>query len=561
MIITNISNNELSLKNITILSAEKFEDYLFIVLDNNQKIIVRGKEIYDVSNYRSLYEIVNVGGSLCAVLGKENSKCIVDLKTMEVLYENPEMCYVTKAGDNESVLIIVTYSNSVIIFDVKKRKELFEPDGYEYSKSENNLYIFSEKGKRFSDIYSIKRKVLNIDGEVIYDNIDGFVEIYDGYLLVKREDEFCIIQDRKETPKKQKNDDIASPEFYNGNIYFYKKGKINICTPDLKLVDQITIDGLEEICYHEIENGILKLCLPYSKNGKTINKHLVINLNNKEVITDIRINGYPGFEPLVYVAQSGINDKQLDGFQPNQEYEQTNYRFYNLDFEKTAEIVGNYCLSVDNSIFVVGIWDGKTIKRKYINAITGVIKEHDYEKIVFKPHNPYGYAFNNITGMADIIDRDICVIVPNIDYKKHHFFTNMCFSDELSYFVVNDYVCIRQHIYDGPKNYIKTIIQNKNGDVVLDSLDCYCSPIGNFIQINRDGVSSFLNTLNGEIAPLSIKVPVNENGKLDSNTLDNLGNIFYVEEASQPLLEQCANDSQKKTKHTQPCNQHDTNNQ
>lgn len=44
-----ISN--LGYKNLEIVDVEKVGNWLFIILENNQKILTNGKEVYDVSEY------------------------------------------------------------------------------------------------------------------------------------------------------------------------------------------------------------------------------------------------------------------------------------------------------------------------------------------------------------------------------------------------------------------------------------------------------------------------------------------------------------------------------
>ena len=79
----NNSSNELGYKNITIKDIDKINDYLFITLNNGQKILTNGKELYDCSKYSHLTDIFNMGDKLCAVFAKFSSIGLVDLNKME----------------------------------------------------------------------------------------------------------------------------------------------------------------------------------------------------------------------------------------------------------------------------------------------------------------------------------------------------------------------------------------------------------------------------------------------------------------------------------------------
>ena len=65
-----------------------------------------------------------------------------------------------------------------------------------------------------------------------------------------------------------------------------------------------------------------------------------------------------------------------------------------------------------------------------------------------------------------------------------------------------------------------------------------CYPMGNLIQIIKDGKSEFLNTLTGEIGQLSITAPTDKKGKVDFSKIKDLTNIFQIEGVTQLLLPQ-----------------------
>ena len=540
--LSNISNNELGLKNIKILNVEKVNDFLFIVLDNGQRILTNGSELYDVSNYNHLSDLFNMGDKFCAVMRKGYSTFVVDLKTMEILFEDDKAYHISKQDDKTLHVIMKIGGGNNTIYDIETKKYLPSPENYEFENSlGNNLYVFREEHNSETDFYDYKRCVINADGKVILKDIDGCIELCENYLIIKKRNELCIVKINEDNSLNmntiaQSEELIAKPEYYEGHIIIIEKGVIKIFTPDLNLVNQFEIKELESVLDFEIISNILKLCLPYTIDGKKVNKHLFMNLKTGKSISHVRIDGYPYCTPDVFVGKDDLNDEQLYGFEYDKTYEQTEYHFYDSNFNKIVDVKGNFYSEIDDNIFEVGTWDGKKCQRKFINAKTKVVKESDYDVIKFSPDNLYGYAFNTITDMMDIIDRDLSVIISNIDYKRFGLSKSNDFFDNFTFFVVNDYVCIIKYIAEGPRSFFRNIIQNANGEIILDSMQHKCYSMGNLIQIVKDGKSEFLNTLTGEIGQLSLTAPTDEDGKIDFSKIKDLTNIFKIEGTTQLLL-------------------------
>lgn len=540
--LSNILNDKLGLKSINVLNVEKVNDYLFIALDNGQRILTNGSELYDVSSYNHLSDLFNMGDIFCAVMLKDYSTYVVDLKTMEILYEDDKAYHIRKQDDRTLHVIMKIGGGNNTIYDIETKKYLPSPENYEFENSlGNNLYVFREEHNSGTDFYDYKRCVINADGKVILKDIDGWIELCDKYLIIEKRKELCIVKISEDNTLNmntiaQNEDLIAKPEYYDGHIIIMEKGIIKIFTPDLNLVNQFEIKELESVLDFEIISNILKLCLPYTMNGKRVNKHLFMNLKTGKLISHVRIDGYPYCTPDVFVGKDELNDEQLYGFEYDKTYEPTAYHFYDSSFNKIVDVKGNFYSEIYDNIFVVGTWDGKKCQRRFINTKTGVVKEFNYDVIKFSPDNLYGYAFNTITDMLDIVDRDLSVIIPNIDYKRFGLSKSNDFFGQFNYFVVNDYVCIIKHIAEGPQSFFRNIIQNANGEIILDSMQHKCYPMGNLIQIIKDGKSEFLNTLTGEIGQLSLTAPTDEDGKIDFSKIKDLTNIFQIEGATQLLL-------------------------
>lgn len=176
-------NNELRLKHIKIIDIDKINDYLFIILDNGQKILTNGNDLYDVSDYDYLLNIFNMKNKLCAVITKNYSTCVVDLKTMEVLFEDENAYHISKQDNRTLCIIMKIGSGNNTIYDIESKKYLPAPDDYEFENSlGNNLYVFREQHNSDTNFYDYKRCVINADGKIILKDINGWIELYNNHL-------------------------------------------------------------------------------------------------------------------------------------------------------------------------------------------------------------------------------------------------------------------------------------------------------------------------------------------------------------------------------------------
>ena len=55
---------------------------------------------------------------------------------------------------------------------------------YDYALG-NGFYIFVEENSE-KDYHDLKRRVVNLNGDVIFDNIDGYPEIVDNHLIITK---------------------------------------------------------------------------------------------------------------------------------------------------------------------------------------------------------------------------------------------------------------------------------------------------------------------------------------------------------------------------------------
>lgn len=522
-----ISNKELNIKHIKITDMDKVDDYLFIALDTKQKILTNGTELYDVSEYNHLLSMFHMGDKFCAVMTKHYSLCLVELKTMEVLFEDSDAYHISKQDRRTLNIIMKVGCGNNTIYDIETKKYLPVPDNYKFENSlGNNLYVFREENDSDTNFYDYKRCVINADGKIILKDIAGWIELSNNHLIISKKKELCIARINEDSTLdmkiiKQSGKFIVPPKYHNGNIIIIEKGVIKIYTLDLEITNEFFVDKLNTIIDYEIISNTLKICLPYTVNKEQLDKHLFINLNTGKSISHSRIESYPYWVPKTYVGQDNINS------------ETTDYHFYNAAFESIVKVSANSYESIESNkecMFVIKRLDGENEYKQLLNTENGSIKDIDYDYIHFHPSLPYGYGVNLSTEKTDFFDETLNVIIPNFDYKK---FNTSYFYDKFDYVIINKYICIYSHYTDDyGKTKWRTIVQKEDGEVIVDSVQHKCCAIGNFIQIIHNGDSKFLNTITGELGTLGISATVDETEKINLKKITNVNNILSISDTS-----------------------------
>ena len=542
-LLVNNSNDSLGYKNINIKDMDKVNDYLFIILDNGQKILTNGKELYDCSEYSHFTDIFTMGNRLCAVFTKYSSISVVDLNKMEVLFEDRNAYHVS-IQDERTLHVIMKRrdKNNTILYDIETKKYLPVPDEYEFEHSlGNNLYVFREQNNFSAHFYDYKRCVINADGKFLLKDIEGWIYYSNNHLIIIKQDELCIVGVNDQSTLdmvtiKQNENIIAKPAYYDENIILIEKGVIKIYTPSLELIRELNVDELENVIDYEIVADTLKIALSHTIDDKQIGKHLFVNLKTGKSISHLRIEGYPYWNPTTYIGQDSIDT------------EVTNFYFYNANFDLIASIRANYYESIESRkecMFIIRSIDNDVEKQLLFNTETGVMREINYDYVHFHNSLPYGYGVNFSTERIDFFDEDLNIIIPEFDYKKYNFGFRYT---EFSYFIVNNYICLIKHIAKGPRSFYRSILQKANGDVILDSFDHKCYPMGNLIQILSYNDSQFLNTKTGEIGTLSITAPTDAAGKIDFNQINDFSRLLTIGSTSQLFLLSATDTPTKKLK-------------
>ena len=544
------SNNDLGFRNIKIKRIENFKDYLFIVLDNDQKILTNGKNVYNLSDYEHFINIFSMSDKLCAILSKCGTQCVIVLETMETLFEDREAYSITKQ-DNRTLHIIkhIGYGNNTL-YDIETKQYLPVPNDYEFETSlGNGLYVFREADEEHEkDFYDQKRCVINSNGKTLLSDIEGWIYYNDNHLVIARRDELRIVRVNEDTTfdiktLKQNETIISKPEYYKGNIILVEKNAVNIYSTSLELIKNIKIDGLSEVLDISHRDNTLYLLLPLTIGERKVNRHVFVNLESGKAISHTRIEGYPYWTPTTFIGKDIVDE---DEYKPQLK----DFYFYDNDLNLIAKVHANNYENLgneDDNLFLLNTITDDGIKKQWLNTQNGVIKEADYDWIHYRSTNIYGYGVYSEKGTLDFLNQEMEVVLPNFEFKKYKLQLGI---GGFGFFIINDYICVNQHFTDGyGQSQLRTIILKADGEVVLDSVRDRCYPIGNSIQIVSNGQSKFLNTITGEIRTLEITAPTTDDGNIDFIKLNIINDILRIG-ANSTLMIEASNTQYKKVKKT-----------
>lgn len=524
--LTSNNSDKLDIKKIKIKDISHIDDYLYMVFDNDQKVLTNHKNIYDLSDFGYVEKILKMGDRLCAVVYSGFNPCLLDLETKEILFDDKEAYSISKEDDRTLHVIKKIGGGNNIIYDIERKCYLPMPDDYEYENSlGNGLYVFSESNNEIP-FYDRKRCVISVSGNIVLNNIKGWIYLEDNYLVIHKDDALLILELDDENKVKsvknvEKNETIlTTPEYYDGKIIIVLKDKINVYKPNLELIHSIPVEGLSVVNDSERIGDILKLAVPTMYKGEENGKHIFVNVNTGKKIEHLRISGYPYWTQDSFVGQDDLDMIGNDSTPMD-------FYFYDKDFNFILKERGTSYYSADDeneSLFIVE----NEGRKKLINTENGSVKETDYVSVKYHFSAPYGYGIHKDCKTMDFFDSELNVIIPNFEFEKYNLNFNL---GGFGYFIVNGYVCITTDFVDGYGiSRYRRIIYSSDGEVILDSLNCKCFPIGNFIQIMNGKESQFLNTLTGDVGELCINAPVDRMGKINITRIDNFKNELIISE-------------------------------
>lgn len=523
-------NDNVGYANLKINKIINSDKYLFFMLNNGQNILTNGKEIYNVSSYERFVNVYEMKGRVYGVFMNGYTTYVVDLKTSEILFEDSYTYSVYK--EDERTLCVIPHRGGKKLYDMEIKQYLLPPEKYVFERSlGNELYVFEEDRQYREDYLNYKRIIMNIKGEILIGDIKGYIYLNNSHLVISEKEELKIVGVNEEKVidiKSLKKDDrfLVKPEYYNGNILTIEKNSIKLYDTYLNVVKEIKVDDLETVLDSEWVGDILKILVPYEENGKKINKHMFVNLKNSNIISHIRIEGYPYWEPTTFIGRNITN------------FERTDYYFYNQDCQLICKLNGDFYESINDEkkLFLVRTEEDNKTKKQLLNSGNGSVREIDYDLISYNVNSPYGWGVNLEKDTMDFFDENLNVVISNFDYKKYDL-SLATIGDDFSYFIVNEYLCVTKHVVDdfGRSQY-RTIIYKSDGEEIMDSYKHRCYPLGNFIQIVKNGESKFLNTFNREIGDLEIGLPTKENGEIDFTKMIDVSKTLKVSENTKLTL-------------------------
>ena len=490
-----ITNNS-EYNNQTINRIDKVDDYLFVRLNNGSCFLTDGSKYVKIaSDINIIKKVFKINNTLYAYV---NDTQVINLETNEVLLNDSRIAGVFL--EDEDSLNVIRYGMPTTLYSFKTNDYLPVPDNYEFERNlGNHLYSYCEKNsdKKF---HELNRLIINSAGKVILDNINGHIQSYENNIIIKNDNEILIIKFNNGDYQQVKINKTDKVEYYYGNIFIIEKELIKILDLDLNVINSFTIPNLETVYDWEVTGGIIKLQLPFIYNGEDITKRLYINLANGKRLDHWRIHEIPYYTPKYYVCFDDLeNYERQDNCYYKPGHLKT-YIFYDQAFDKKAEVNGNCYEDLNNGKYIVYIKSEDEYNSTFVNINKNVIKKSPYENIHFENVMHAGYGFNQETDMIDIVDESLNILFKNIDYKAFNIKKE---KPKITFRIVNNYLIFQIH-YD--YNEIRNIIFDQDSNIVFDTINHSCKPLGDLIEIkafdNEDSI--YLNTLTGKMGTLSI---------------------------------------------------------
>ena len=516
---------QLSTMDYDVKVVVKYGDYYYIKLENEQSFVTDGKKVYDTSFYGKVCNVFIMGDRLCAVCYYSHHMKIIDLNTKEVLFDDYDANDILRVDDQ--VVCVFRSRATTTLYNIFNKDYLYAGNYYKYDYAlENGFYIFVEENSE-KDYHDLKRRVVNLNGDVIFDNIDGYPEIVDNHLIITKNDMLRIFtfnndQSASESIITKGGNIIDKPYYDDRMIILVEKGFIKFYSLDNKLLKEIKIDGLNYVRDSEFVKDVLKLCVTPNEDEDAPASHIFLNIKTGEYISHFRIEGYPYWKPKAFVGFDDYNDIYKH-FKDGVLYKTSKYHFYDLDLNEFACIDGNLLKDLDlEDLFHIQTWNGKNFDNVFVNATSKVVKKCIYDEIVFESDAAAGYAISDIEDKMDVVDLNLNVLVDNVDKKVN--FDGYHIRDA---YLVNDYVALIL-VYYGEITWFRSVLFNPEGEVIKDS-NSRVFPLDNTMLLMGSSYDKtlFLNTKTGEIKPLTITAKADPNtGLIDFDAINNVRKLL-----------------------------------
>ena len=501
--------------------TERIHGYSIIQLENKQIILTNGKETYCIDNYDA---ITIPREKIWGIMQEGTTTAIVDIKENKIVFSD-ENVLVKDLNDNRFIII---KDNKVLYYSTLAKKYLPIIDGYIYSYSLNNqLFKYSDREEAKSERDITRGIIINANGEIIADVKKDTTSIYNDHLVLVNEEEkvIRIITDYdtatpNTTTLNQEEGMIYRPLYSEGKIVKIYQDAVRVYDLDLNLIKEIKLKKLEEIRSASVIKNVLKFEIGSPTEDI---RHFCINLENGKTISHKNIEGFSIDSQNTLVGQDIIDAGWNGDYAPPRT--KKTYYFYDSGFNPIAKIAGVNFSPIQNTdnIFEIDSADGPDNEIIYINNKGHQTSDSKQIILPFIEDGSYGIAYNIETEKLDIINQEFSPVISGINQKDLNMNLGDVFFADPDFFILNNYVCllVPTIIYD--HTYLRSIVLNSEGEVLIDKMNTRCYPLGNLIQIGK--TNEVINSLTGEIGKLCVIAATDENGKIDFNQEINLTTI------------------------------------
>ena len=119
-------------KRINIKDIYRSDDYTFVYLDNEQKLLVKDKKIYDISCYSSFHKVITMNNIDYAVVIKDNTLHLINLETKDVIFKDFKAYDINKLDEKCLKIIMKIGGGDDAIYNVETKEYLSIPTDYEF---------------------------------------------------------------------------------------------------------------------------------------------------------------------------------------------------------------------------------------------------------------------------------------------------------------------------------------------------------------------------------------------------------------------------------------------
>ena len=177
--------------NYDVKFVKKFDNYYYIKLENEQSLVTDGIKVYDTSSYEFIKNVFFMGERLCAVCCSLYGVELIDLNTEEILFYDKDVYDLIRKDDQ--VLCVFRSCGPNTLYNICSKNYLYDGSDYEYDYSlENGFYLFEkiDPEKKYRDL---KHRIINSNGDIVFDDIDGYPDIKDNHFIIKKNNVINVI--------------------------------------------------------------------------------------------------------------------------------------------------------------------------------------------------------------------------------------------------------------------------------------------------------------------------------------------------------------------------------